>query len=494
MQQDNPIRPRQNEKSYLLKRRTKIVATLGPASSTPEIIGDMIDSGVNVFRMNFSHGSHEQHRNNIAVVREQAWQRYRHVAILGDLQGPKIRIGELQEDVKVLEQGQTLVLTLDKSSADSRKDRIHVTYPLLPESVVANDILLLDDGLIRLQVEKVEGEDVHCSVVQPGDLKSRKGINRLGGGLAADAITEKDMQDLQVIIDCGLEYVAVSFPSHADDLLPVKKALREANSDIKIIAKVERAEVVESDESLLGIIDAADGIMVARGDLGVEIGDPQLVGVQKRIIQLTRLANKPVITATQMMESMITQPVPTRAEVFDVANAVLDGTDAVMLSGETASGQYPARVVQVMAETAIGAEKHPTMSVSNYRVEQVIQDVNECIAMSAMYAANHQSGIKAIICLTESGRTALLASRIHSLLPIYGISRNPESCRRMALYRGVIPLYFDVMQADDFWQEAMQLVVRRGDLEPGDRVVITGGDLAGKGGSTNALKILKYMG
>ena len=292
-------------------RRTKIVATLGPASGSPEMIGELIDSGVNVFRMNFSHGSHEQHRQSIQSVREQAELRNQHVAILGDLQGPKIRIGELQEDVKELKNGQSLVLTLDESSADSRKGRIHVTYEPLPESVESNDLLLLDDGRIRLEVEKIEGRDVHCTVVQAGQLTSRKGINRLGGGLAADAITEKDLEDLQVIIDNDLEYVAVSFPCYADDLLPVKNALIAANSDAKIIAKVERAEVVATDENLLEIIDAADGIMVARGDLGVEIGDAQLVAVQKRIIHLTRRANKPVITATQMMESMISQPVPT---------------------------------------------------------------------------------------------------------------------------------------------------------------------------------------
>jgi pyruvate kinase len=475
------------------KRRTKIVATLGPASSTAEVIGDLLDSGVNVFRLNFSHGSHEQHANNIAIVRAQAEQRNRHIGILGDLQGPKIRIGDLQTPEKLLIEDQDLTLTTDINSADSENDRVHVVYEPLPTSVNSGDTLLLDDGLIRLQVSSVSGVDVVCKVVQAGVLKPRKGINRLGGGLSADAITEKDLEDLEVIIAHELEYVAVSFPCCADDLLPVKNALKKHNSDAKIIAKIERAEAVETEEQLKELINAADAVMVARGDLGVEIGDAQLIGIQKRIIRLSRQANKPVITATQMMESMITQPVPTRAEVFDVANAVLDGTDAVMLSGETAAGKFPSKVVQAMAETAQGAELHPMMSKSSYRVERVFDSIDESIAMAAMYAANHLNDISAIICLTESGTTPLLASRLSSKLPIYGVSRNRSTCRRMALYRGVIPMYFDVTKANgDIWSAAMDLIAERGELLPGQRVAMTCGDLQGEGGSTNTLKILQY--
>lgn len=476
-------------------RRTKIVATLGPASSSSEVIGELIDAGVNVFRMNFSHGNHEDHNKNIQLVREQARLRSCHIGIIGDLQGPKIRIGDLQEDTKQLATEQLLTLTTDAATQDSSKDRIHVTYDPLPSSVNAGDILLLDDGRIRLRVESVDGKDVICEVIQPGVLSSRKGINRLGGGLAAEAITEKDLQDLDCIIQNKLEYVAVSFPCKADDLLPVKKALASANCDAKIIAKIERAEVVESDASLKEIIDAADGVMVARGDLGVEIGDSQLIGVQKKIIHFVRMANKPVITATQMMESMITEPVPTRAEVFDVANAVLDGTDAVMLSGETATGKFPVQVVSAMSETAIGAEKHPTMGQSNYRVDQTFYSVEECIAMSTMYAANHLDGISAIVCLSESGNTPLLASRIHSHLPIYGVSRHASTCRRMALFRGVIPLFFDSTQSENtIWYDVMQLIAARGELEAGDKVAFTCGDLVGEGGSTNTLKVLQYHG
>ena len=477
-------------------RRTKIVATLGPSSSSAAVIAELLDSGVNIFRLNFSHGDAEQHTENARTVRDLAAQRDIHVGILGDLQGPKIRIGDLQQESKPLEDGQPLLLTVDESAADSRENRIHVVYSALPQSVAAGDTLLVDDGLIRLEVQSVEGSAVHCRVVQAGLLKSRKGLNRLGGGLSAAAMTNKDFADLDVIIGLDLEYVAVSFPASAADLAPVRKALEAAGSKTKIIAKIERAEAVASELHLGALIDAADGVMVARGDLGVEIGDAQLIGVQKNIIRLSRRANKPVITATQMMESMINQPIPTRAEVFDVANAVLDGTDAVMLSSETAAGQYPVKSVSAMAETALGAERHPTMRESTYRVDRSFDSIDETIAMSVIYAANHLTDLAAIICLTESGTTPLLASRLSSSLPIYGISPHLATCRRMALYRGVIPLFFDVTQAgkSDLSAVAMDLIARRGELQVGQRVAFTCGDMHGEGGSTNTLKLLQYCG
>lgn len=476
------------------KRRTKIVATLGPASNSAEIIAELIKSGVNVFRLNFSHGTHQQHEEMAHLVRTTAKDLAKHIAILGDLQGPKIRLGELQENEKELTLGQKVVLTTEKSSANSLSDRVHVSYQPLPTSVESGDTLLIDDGLIRMTVIDVSGSDVSCEVVQAGILKSRKGINRLGGGLSAEAITEKDFRDLDKIIELGLEYVAVSFPACAEDLDPVRKVLAKTNCQAKIVSKIERAEAVASEEHLKALIEASDAVMVARGDLGVEIGDAQLIGMQKRIITLSRQANKPVITATQMMESMIHQPIPTRAEVFDVANAVLDGTDAVMLSGETASGKFPTKVVKAMAETALGAEKHPTMGQSSYRIERTFSSIDESIAMSAMFAANHLDDIVAIICLTESGTTPLLTSRLSSMLPIYGISRHLATCRRMALYRGVIPIYFDITAAgSDIWSEAMALITQRGELLPGQRVAITCGDLQGEGGSTNTLKILQLL-
>ena len=482
-----------SDSSLAQRRRTKIVATLGPASNSEEVIAELIEAGVNVFRLNFSHGSHEDHASAIIKIREQAARRGEHISILGDLQGPKIRLGDIEGGPIQLEEDQSISLTTDPEKVDVGRFCLHVTYQPLPESVSSGDTLLLDDGRIRLQVIEVTGKEVKCKVIQSGELSSRKGINKLGGGLAADAITEKDLVDLQFIIEHELEYVAVSFPSSPEDLEPVKRRLLAEKSQAKIISKIERAEAVASSEALDALIDASDAVMVARGDLGVEIGDSQLIGVQKKIIQHARNANKPVITATQMMESMITEPVPTRAEVFDVANAVLDGTDAVMLSAETATGDFPSKVVKVMAETALGAERHPNTMFSTYRVDQTFDAVDECIAMSTMYAANHLHGISAIICLTESGTTPLLASRINSGLPIYGISRNRNACRRMALYRGVTPLYFDVTQCEeDIWRATMQLVIDRGELLSGQRVVITGGDLAGEGGSTNSIKILEY--
>jgi pyruvate kinase len=475
-------------------RRTKIVATLGPASSSAAVIGELIDNGVDVFRMNFSHGSHQTHAENIATVRKEAQQRNCHVGILGDLQGPKIRIGAVINDKLALENGQQLTLSVADEAAALAAGKVPVAYKPLATSVVADDILLLDDGRIRFKVIKVNGDDVVCEVVQKGVLTSRKGINRLGGGLAADAITEKDLDDLAFILHNNLDYVAVSFPAHPEDLLPVKEALYAAKSKAKIIAKIERAEVVASDENLQALVDASDGVMVARGDLGVEIGDPQLIAVQKKIIHFARRSNKPVITATQMMESMISEPVPTRAEVFDVANAVLDGTDAVMLSAETATGQYPVNVVKTMSETALGAEVHPTMSQSSYRVDRSFERIDEVIAMSTMYAANHITEISAIVCLTESGTTPLLASRISSTLPIYGISRNIAACRQMALYRGVIPIYADLTESgDEVWKAAITLIAKRGELVKGQRVVVTGGDSQGRGGMTNTLKILQYL-
>jgi len=480
--------------SAIHHRRTKIVATLGPASSSAKIIGELIDSGVDIFRLNFSHGSHQAHAGNIAAVRQEAKVRDCHVGILGDLQGPKIRIGSIGDDKLLLEKGQQLTLSVADETLALKAGKIPVAYKLLASSVVADDILLLDDGRIRLKVIDVKGDDVICEVIQKGTLTSRKGINRLGGGLAADAITEKDLEDLAFIIENELDYVAVSFPAHPRDLLPVKAALKKACSKAKIIAKIERAEVVASDQNLQDLVHASDGVMVARGDLGVEIGDPQLIAVQKKIIHFARRSNKPVITATQMMESMISEPVPTRAEVFDVANAVLDGTDAVMLSAETATGDYPVNVVRAMSETALGAEAHPTMSQSSYRVDRSFDRIDEVIAMSTMYAANHITDISAIVCLTESGTTPLLASRISSTLPIYGISRNIAACRQMALYRGVIPIYADLTESgDEVWQAALAIIVKRGELLAGQRVVVTGGDTQGRGGMTNTLKILQYL-
>lgn len=478
-----------------MARRTKIVATIGPASGSPEMIATLLDKGVNVFRLNFSHGSAEGHRKQAAIIRDICRDKDCYAAILGDLQGPKIRIGDLHKESLPLIEGAEITLTTDlnKPLSDSC---VAVGYKPLPQSVSADDTLLLDDGLIQLTVIGVTGDDVNCRVKVAGVLKSRKGLNRLGGGLSAPAITDKDREDIKIAAELKLDYLAVSFPSCAEDLSPVKTQLAELNAPIKIIAKIERAEAVASDETLTDLIMAADGVMVARGDLGVEIGDAQLMGVQKKIIRLARRCNRPVITATQMMESMINSPVPTRAEVFDVANAVLDGTDAVMLSAETATGNFPAAVVSAMADACDGAEQHPDTRTSSYRVDRRIQHIDESIALSAIYAANHLDGISAILCLTESGSTALIMSRLSSGLPIYGISRHKETCNRMALYRGIVPLYFDVTDdgGKDVFQLALNKVASCGAILPGQRVAITCGDISGSGGMTNTIKILQYNG
>lgn len=475
-------------------RRTKIVATVGPASSSAEMIGKLLDAGVNVFRLNFSHGSADGHRKQAQVIRQVAEQKNRNAAILGDLQGPKIRIGDLAQGELELVNGNPLTLTIDQNKP-ATDTCIPVGYQDLPKFVQPDDILLLDDGLLRLTVSAVDDTDVHCRVIEGGLLKSRKGLNRLGGGLAAPAITEKDMQDMQLAIELGFDYLAVSFPSCADDLQPVRKALSAANADIGVVSKIERAEAVASDETLQDLIEASDGVMVARGDLGVEIGDPQLIGVQKKIIRFARRAKKPVITATQMMESMIQQPVPTRAEVFDVANAVLDGTDAVMLSAETATGRFPEQVVKAMAATCVGAEQHPDVQITDHRLDRNFYEIDECIAMSAIYAANALHNVGAIICLTESGNTALLMSRLSSGLPIYGLSRHRETCRKMALYRGVKSIYYDVtLHGDNIYQSAMQTVGEQGSVQPGQMVVLTCGDISGSGGKTNLLKVLCWQG
>jgi pyruvate kinase len=479
-----------------MKRRTKIVATIGPASGSAGMISKLLDNGVNVFRLNFSHGTQEQHRQQAAIIRQVLAEKKMYAAILGDLQGPKIRIGDLPNEPLVLEDGAVLTLTIDKDKQQTDQC-IFVQYQPLPASVKAGDTLLLDDGLMRLTVESVETTEVHCRIDNGGLLKSRKGLNRLGGGLSAPAITDKDRDDIRLAAELSLDYLAVSFPSCAQDLLPVKEQLAELGARIDIIAKIERAEAVASEKVLDELIKVSDGVMVARGDLGVEIGDAQLIGVQKKIIRKARQFNRPVITATQMMESMINAPVPTRAEVFDVANAVLDGTDAVMLSAETASGKYPAQVVAVMAKTCVGAEQHPDIEKSRFGLEREVDHIDETIALTAIYAATHLRNVAAIICLTESGRTPLYTSRLSSELPIYGISRHTRTCNRMALYRGVVPLHFDILavdQVDDAYNKALQTIALEGHIKPGQKVAIMCGGFSETTGGTDTLKIMEYKG
>ncbi|GAA4096918.1 pyruvate kinase [Zhongshania borealis] len=470
-------------------RRTKIVATVGPACHSREVLAEMIGAGVNVFRLNFSHGTGDEHRARATIIRELAAEANCFVGILGDLQGPKIRLRKLAVDPVELKKGSEVILDTELADGEGSEYHLGVDYEPLARSVSAGDTLLLDDGRLRLKVGRVVGEKVYCHSESVGKLHSRKGINRLGGGLSAPALTEKDMDDIKLAADIGLDFIAVSFPSSAEDIIDARKKLEAAGCFAHIIGKIERAEAVANDEHLDNLIRACDGVMVARGDLGVEIGDASLIGLQKHIIKRARVLNRPVITATQMMESMISCPVPTRAEVFDVANAVLDGTDAVMLSAETASGMYPVETVLAMARNCEGAELYPSARKSSYRIERTFESVEETLAMSAVYAANHQLGVKAIVSMTETGRTVLLMSRLTSGIPIFAFSRNPETCNRVSLYRGVyaVPSPAEGIEISS----CVEKIQAQGYVDSGDLILGTTGDTVGVDGHTNTLKIVR---
>ena len=477
---------------HKIHRRTKIVATVGPSSESDEVLGRLVQAGVDVFRLNFSHGHIENHAKIAERIRCQASDARRHIGILADLQGPKIRIGSFRDDSVQLAVGDSfsLDLSVEAGAGDSR--RVGIEYTPLPEQVVVGDILLLDDGKLRLQVEHVEATVVDCTVIIGGELTSRKGINKLGGGLSAPALTEKDLADIADMPKIDPDFVAVSFVSSCSDIDQVRQLLAKVGLNPAIIAKIERAEVVANETLLDAIIESSDGIMVARGDLGVEVGDAQLIGIQKDLISRTRKLDRLVITATQMMESMISNSMPTRAEVFDVANAVLDGTDAVMLSAETAVGQHPVKVVTAMSEAALGAEQHPVARTSRYRLDRKFHSAQETIAFSAMYGANHFPGVYGIVALTESGSTPTMMSRLSSGLPIFGLSREYKTLQKLALCRGVIPLYFDVtaFSPEDIEAGIVKFLLDDSYLTRGDYVLLTMGSSVGLAGKTNMLKIL----
>lgn len=470
-------------------RRTKIIATLGPATDQSDMLTRLLAAGTDATRLNFSHGKAEDHQRRAAAVRAESAKLGKEVAIIADLQGPKIRIARFANGPIELIPGHEFIL--DAALANDAGDQhcVGIDYKELPKDVSAGDMLLLDDGRIVLQVKAVEDKKIHCHVIVGGELSNNKGINRQGGGLSAKALTDKDRQDLLTALQIGADYIAISFPRSAADMEEAKQLIRQAGGKAGVIAKIERTEAIAVIDE---IIMASDGVMVARGDLGVEIGDAELPSVQKHIIQRARALDKPVITATQMMESMIHNAIPTRAEVFDVANAVLDGTDAVMLSAETASGEHPDKVVLAMARICIGAEKQRTTRVSGHRVECQFTKIEEAIAMATMYTANHFS-IKGIIAMTESGATSLWMSRIRSGIPIFGFTRHITTQRKIALYRGVYPVdcstSFEHIVNDD--NHAAKLLKDRGIVKKGDYVIITHGDLAGQAGSTNTMRILQ---
>lgn len=475
-----------------MPRRTKILATLGPQSSDPDSIAKLIRAGVNVFRLNFSHGSAEEHTQRANLIRDLGRSLNTPVGILCDMQGPKIRIGNFANGENILlAPGDKFILDSTIDPQLGSQQGVYLDRQLL-EDINQGDTLLLDDGRLTLRVEEKYPRTAHCVTIQGGVLSSKKGVNKFGGGLSASALTDKDKADIKTAAALNTDYLAISFVRSAVDVIETRNLLLETGSNAHIIAKIERAEAI-TDELLPGIIDHSDGIMVARGDLGVEIGDANLVAVQKQLIEAANSANKIVITATQMMESMINAPTPTRAEVFDVANAVLDGTDAVMLSAETAVGKYPAETVKAMARVIEGAEKHPLAQRSQHRINEIFQRIDESLALSAMYVANHLQGVKAIICMTETGYTPLLMSRISSSLPIYAMAEKPGTCEVATLYRGVVPIPFKASALDpsEVNHSAVEKLRELEVVSDGDLVLITKGDFVNVHGGTNTLKIVR---
>ncbi|NIH41115.1 MAG: pyruvate kinase [Buchnera aphidicola (Periphyllus aceris)] len=473
-------------------RRTKIVVTLGPSTDSSKILKKIILSGANVLRLNFSHGTHEEHLIRAKKAKKIIKETGSHVAILGDLQGPKIRISKFKKNKVFLKKGNLFVLDYSYKKKLGNEKKIGFNYKNLPNDICKKDILLLDDGKIQLIVLKVNKVQVFTKVIIGGILKNNQGINKLGGGLNAGSITNKDKRDILIASKINVDYLAISFPKSAEDLKIARKLIIKSGSSAKIIAKIERAEAVKNDKIIEDIILSSDAIMVARGDLGIEIGDPELAGMQKKLIRKARQLNRVVITATQMMESMIVNPIPTRAEVMDVSNAVLDGSDAVMLSSETASGKNPVETVRVMSKVCKGAEKVPSINISRHRINFSFDNIEEIISLSAMYSANHLKRVKAIITMTESGKTPLITSRISSGLPIFALSRNKKTLNLTSLYRGVIPIFFNTNKEGlSASKEAIKLLLKNKYLQFKDIVIITQGDVKGIPGNTNTIRILK---
>lgn len=469
-----------------MPRATKIVATLGPACSEPKILERMIVAGVDVVRLNFSHGKAADHVERARIVRESAQHLGHEVAVMADLQGPKIRIGRFAEGSVQLHVGQKFVLDADCELGDA--GRVGLDYKDLPGDVEPGAILLLDDGLIRVRVEAVEGPRILTQVELGGTLSNNKGINRLGGGLSAPALTAKDREDVRTAVKLDADYLAVSFPRSRDDMYMARELVRSAGGHAQLIAKIERAEAIHA---LTEIIDASDGIMVARGDLAIEVGNAAVPGLQKRMLRMARQQNKLTITATQMMESMIQNPVPTRAEVSDVANAVLDGTDAVMLSAETAMGRFPVETVETMAQVCIEAERFDVVEFDRDPMNIAFTRIDQSIAMATLFAAVRLK-VKAIAALTQSGSTALWMSRHRAGCPIYALTPESATLRKMALYRNVRPMHLQQLgEPEDVIRAIEELLVASRQVEDGDLIVLTTGEPMGKSGGTNTMKIIR---
>jgi pyruvate kinase len=477
-----------------LPRRTKILATLGPATDKPGVLERILEAGVNVVRINFSHGSEQEHLNRVKAVRHWAHTNHTYVGILMDLQGPKIRIAAFKDGQKIeLKNGDKFTLDADLDELAGSQKSVGIAYKTLPQEVKVGNILILDDGKIVLEVITIKGNKINTKVVQGGILSDKKGINLRGGGLSANALTAKDKKDILVAAKAKADYVALSFPVSGDDVRETKILLSAAECDAGVISKIERAESLQ-EEILLDIIKESAGIMVARGDLGVEIGDAQLPAQQKRLIKMARSNDRIVITATQMLESMIENPIPTRAEVFDVANAVLDGTDAVMLSAETAAGAYPENAVKTMAEVCVEAEKNPIAKISHHRLNENFSCIDETIALSTMYAANHL-GARVVAALTKTGKTAMWMSRISSNVSIYAMSDCVQTLRRVTLYRGVYPCGINKnkdMSRLEANKNVLDTLVKNKVVAVGDLVILTKGVHQNKSiDGTNMMKILR---
>ena len=470
-------------------RATKIVSTLGPASSEPALLEQMIRAGVNVVRLNFSHGKAQDHIDRAQLVREAAQRAGCEVAIMADLQGPKIRVGKFADNKVLLVTGQTFVLDAARTELGDAQG-VGLDYKELPQDVKAGDVLVLNDGMIVMQVQAVKGPAVHCTVTQGGELSNNKGINKKGGGLTAPALTAKDMEDIKTAMSFRADYVAVSFPQNATDMEMARQLCNVAAAELghkpHLIAKIERAEAIPKLEEILR---ASDGIMVARGDLAIEVGNAAVPALQKRMIRMAHDMDKTVITATHMMESMIHNPMPTRAEVSDVANAVLDGSDAVMTSAETAAGKFPLETVVEMAAVCVAAEEAEEVELDADFLGKTFSRIDQSIAMGALFTAYHM-GVKAIVALTESGSTALWMSRHKIHIPIYALTSREATQRKMTLYRNVTPLLMPTSNdRDTAMREAETSLKQKGILKSGDRYVITCGEPMGAPGGTNMLKI-----
>jgi pyruvate kinase len=479
-------------------RRTKIVATLGPATDEPGVIAGMVEAGLDVARLNFSHGTREAQRQRVLRLHQAAREAGRYVGVLADLAGPKIRIESFREGRVQLLEGAPFALDTALDPTAGTVSEVGCAYANLPADVHPGDTLLLSDGQIVLEVERVSGTRISCVVRSGGELSNRKGVNRQGGGISAPALTDKDLEDIRLAAELGIDYLAVSFARDADDMRRAQAELRRWRGDARVVAKIERHEALDN---LSGILSVSDAVMVARGDLGVEMGYAELTGLQKTIIRQSLARNRVVITATQMMESMIQNPIPTRAEVSDVANAVLDGTDAVMLSAETAAGRHPVKAVQAMAEVIRGAEKYQLGTLRGMvRAEDEFGNTEEAIARAVMYTANHMR-VRAIVALTESGMTPLWMSRIRSDIPIYAFTRHESTRHRVTLFRGVYAVPFDIAHADGstptdttaLYNAIFDRLLELGLVDLNDLVILTKGELTGVSGGTNSLQILRVI-